>query len=256
MGWSLSGPKTTIRWSKRRVFGRNDFPEEGGLSRKHFEVIDRKGRIYVQDLNSRNGTFIYGQRVKPGEAIEIQPGDSVKVGETKFTLAAVEDFAPIWVDFGLFAIAAAITLAEPSSAWGASLGLLGLAMTISVLLIAFVAAAMASNLLFIRALGKFWDTKTYALHAATVLAGALALNQAFMGYASKDLGLGEAVTQAKIEYFCLAKFNYPRCTRLVGECAECVLQIESWKREMMLEKIKQAKASQSPARVPAAKSPK
>jgi hypothetical protein len=238
MGWSLNGPKTTVRWSKRKIFGREDFPEEGQLSRKHFEVVERKGRVYVQDLSSRNGTFIYGQQVKTGEAIEIQPGDSIKVGDSSFTLHAVEDFAPIGVDLGLFAILTLIAFSNPNYAWGAAIGLTGSLVVLCLLLTSFVTVAMTSNFIIIRVLGKFWNKKTYSVHAAAVFAFTLVLHLILITHAEQSWETADTFNQSKIEYFCMTRFNEPRCIKLMKRFPSAAAQLDKWKLDLIAEKFK------------------
>lgn len=250
MGWSLSGPKTTVRWAKRKVFGRDDFPEEGQLSRKHFEVVERKGRVYVQDLSSRNGTFIYGQQVKVGEAIEIQPGDSIKVGETNFTLKPVEDFAPIWVEIGIFTLMALIALRDPYNGWGPEVGWMGSAVVLSLLLVSFVAVATASNFVILRLLKKFWNKKTYAAHGIAIFLMTIFVNQFLTVLADTQFGIGADLRQSRIEYYCMTDFRGNRCAYLSKKYPQAVEQIDKWKRDLMAEKMKAYEASR--ARLPAA----
>lgn len=238
MAWSLSSGKTSVLWRKRRVFGREDFPQEAALSRKHFEVIEQKGRVFVQDLKSTNGTFIYGQKVKVGEAIEIQVGDTIKVGDTKFTLSAVEDFAPMWIDAGIFLLALVLAFAEPSYAWGMSVGVMGWLLIASVLLISFVTVAAVSNFIMVRLLKKFWTKKTYAIHAGVVLVASLTLHALAMMYADHHWKVGDTIVESKIEYFCMKSFNQDMCVKHVNLCPDCAKQIDRWKRDLIAEKLK------------------
>jgi predicted component of type VI protein secretion system len=61
------------------------------ISRRHAVVIiDTKNKVYLQDLGSRNGTFIKGkeQQLDTEEKIELKDGDEFIVGEVlmKFSL--------------------------------------------------------------------------------------------------------------------------------------------------------------------------
>lgn len=253
MAWSLKTSKKSIVWRKRRIFGREDFPDEPAFSRKHFEVIDQNGRVFVQDLKSTNGTFIYGQKVKVGEAIEIQLGDKVKVGETAFELKAAEDFAPVWIDLALFVPLMVATFAEPSYAWGRSVGVMGFLLITALLLISFVTVASASNFIMVRILNKLWTKKTYGFHAAAVLVLTLILHYLLLGYADRHWKVGDDFIQAKIEYFCVDNFNQPMCVKHVNICESCTMQLEKWKRDLVVEKLKAFRAPSKPeARQPAA----
>jgi len=47
------------------------------VSRRHASIRFEGGRYYLQDMNSRNGTFVNGQRIT---ACEIRPGDQISLG--------------------------------------------------------------------------------------------------------------------------------------------------------------------------------
>ncbi|HEY3324052.1 MAG TPA: FHA domain-containing serine/threonine-protein kinase [Planctomycetota bacterium] len=52
-------------------------------SRQHFRVTRRLGRFYLEDLNSHNGTFVNGERIK-GEVL-LKAGSTIRAGETLFS---------------------------------------------------------------------------------------------------------------------------------------------------------------------------
>ncbi|MBL8160589.1 MAG: FHA domain-containing protein [Anaerolineae bacterium] len=56
------------------------------ISRQHARFALRDGRVYVTDLNSRNGTFLNGQRLPANLDYEWQPGDSLRLTDTQFEL--------------------------------------------------------------------------------------------------------------------------------------------------------------------------
>ncbi|HKE37203.1 MAG TPA: FHA domain-containing protein [Candidatus Baltobacteraceae bacterium] len=58
------------------------------VSRQHACFQSRNGVVYVDDLQSRNGTFLNGKRVT--EAIEVREGDAVDVGTTRMMVRTVE----------------------------------------------------------------------------------------------------------------------------------------------------------------------
>ncbi len=55
---------------------------EHAISRFHCELIRRNGHIYVQDLNSSNGTRLNGERLKPGTPELLRKGSRIKLAET------------------------------------------------------------------------------------------------------------------------------------------------------------------------------
>ena len=54
------------------------------VSRTHAEVIDRSGRFYINDLGSRNFTYINGRIVEARIETEIRDGDLLKLANEEF----------------------------------------------------------------------------------------------------------------------------------------------------------------------------
>lgn len=54
------------------------------ISRMHAKIVRQSGKYYLQDLNSTNGSFHNGLRLKPNERVEISPGDEIGFGRLKF----------------------------------------------------------------------------------------------------------------------------------------------------------------------------
>jgi pSer/pThr/pTyr-binding forkhead associated (FHA) protein len=59
-------------------------PQSDAVSRKHCVIITTENEVVVRDLNSRNGTFVNGERV--GEESVLLTGDSLRVGPLEFEL--------------------------------------------------------------------------------------------------------------------------------------------------------------------------
>ncbi len=55
---------------------------EHAISRFHCELIKRGGQVYVQDLNSSNGTRLNGERLKPGTPELLRKGSRIQLAET------------------------------------------------------------------------------------------------------------------------------------------------------------------------------
>jgi two-component system, NtrC family, response regulator AtoC len=56
---------------------------EGQASRMHARLrIQPSGKITVEDLGSRNGTFVSGERIPPGKQVVVQPGEAITIGFT------------------------------------------------------------------------------------------------------------------------------------------------------------------------------
>jgi hypothetical protein len=57
------------------------------VSRVHARFETRNGIVYVDDLDSSNGTFLNGRPV--GESIEVREGDRVDIGTTRLLVTEV-----------------------------------------------------------------------------------------------------------------------------------------------------------------------
>ena len=57
-------------------------------SSHHAEIRPDGSSYSVVDLNSTNGTFVNEQRLNPGASRLLQPGDTIRIGDTKFSFEA------------------------------------------------------------------------------------------------------------------------------------------------------------------------
>ncbi len=57
---------------------------DGGVSRRHAELIWRDDWIDVIDLGSTNGTKVNGNELTPGEAVHVKVGDVVSFGDVRY----------------------------------------------------------------------------------------------------------------------------------------------------------------------------
>lgn len=62
---------------------------ENGVSRMHAIIQAQKGKIFLQDTNSSNGTFINSIRISPGINHPLQYGDIISFGKLKFQLVFI-----------------------------------------------------------------------------------------------------------------------------------------------------------------------
>ena len=56
------------------------------VSRKHLKISRKGERIFIKDLNSRNGTFVNGEPIHPGLEVELPEGIPVVIGMTVLCL--------------------------------------------------------------------------------------------------------------------------------------------------------------------------
>ncbi|MEM1226572.1 MAG: FHA domain-containing protein [Planctomycetota bacterium] len=75
---------------ERFMIGRSEScqlrPKSESVSRKHCILAIHDGRVLLQDLKSRNGTFINDKRLPPDKAKVLKSGDMLRVGKLKFEL--------------------------------------------------------------------------------------------------------------------------------------------------------------------------
>jgi serine/threonine protein kinase len=90
----LAGKVVTLKEGKSLLVGRGRNVDikvkDPSLSRKHCEILLEKGRIKVVDLESSNGTFVNGERVK--EQL-LYDGDRIDIGRS---LIVIEPPSGLW----------------------------------------------------------------------------------------------------------------------------------------------------------------
>jgi pSer/pThr/pTyr-binding forkhead associated (FHA) protein len=94
--------------------------DDSELSRRHAVVRPAAGGFEIEDLGSRNGTFVNGQKVEG--PMRLSGGDSIKIGQTVLALEGVARAAETAVSprpAAVAAAAAAPSTAAPSEPFGA-----------------------------------------------------------------------------------------------------------------------------------------
>ncbi|MHB8441208.1 MAG: FHA domain-containing protein [Candidatus Tyrphobacter sp.] len=61
--------------------------DDPDASRHHARLEAENGIVYVTDLESANGTFLNGRRLR--QAIEVRPGDRIDVGTTRLVVKEI-----------------------------------------------------------------------------------------------------------------------------------------------------------------------
>jgi len=59
-------------------------PKSESVSRKHCILVQKDGRLLIQDLKSRNGTFLNEKRLPSDRASVVTPGDQLRIGKLSF----------------------------------------------------------------------------------------------------------------------------------------------------------------------------
>ena len=58
--------------------------DNGSIGREHARLTVRNGATYIQDLNSRNGTFVNDVKLRPNEEVELKNGSRITLADEKF----------------------------------------------------------------------------------------------------------------------------------------------------------------------------
>lgn len=56
-----------------------------GVSRIHARIFEESGNLFLQDMNSKNGTFKNGLELGVNETVEINPGDEITFADVSYT---------------------------------------------------------------------------------------------------------------------------------------------------------------------------
>ncbi len=86
----VNTPENAVFLSEKKVLiGRSQECDimiiDPSVSTNHCIIFQKKGRFFVKDLNSRNGTFI---NERPVGMAEVKDGDILRIGEKKFIFKA------------------------------------------------------------------------------------------------------------------------------------------------------------------------
>jgi DNA-binding winged helix-turn-helix (wHTH) protein len=94
--WLVSGSARTALTKGANVIGRDpnasvwlDLP---GVSRQHARVVVAGGHVTIVDLDSKNGTYVRGERIQ--SEVAVADGDEIRIGPAAFTLRVLSVAAP------------------------------------------------------------------------------------------------------------------------------------------------------------------
>ena len=60
--------------------------KDASVSRKHVKILLKGKKVFIEDLNSVNGTSVDGAPINPGKEIEIKAGTPVSIGNVYFSI--------------------------------------------------------------------------------------------------------------------------------------------------------------------------
>ncbi|MBQ7840548.1 MAG: FHA domain-containing protein [Lachnospiraceae bacterium] len=66
---------------------------DSSISRMHARFESGPGGIYLQDLNSKNGTAVNGEKLSPNESVPLKEGDVIQFGRERFRYGFVDSKA-------------------------------------------------------------------------------------------------------------------------------------------------------------------
>lgn len=77
--------------SRGLLFGRSPdcdvVVENQSVSSRHFRILKgRTGKYFVEDLHSKNGTFLNGARLSPGERVALNLNDTIRIPGARFLI--------------------------------------------------------------------------------------------------------------------------------------------------------------------------
>lgn len=72
------------------VIGRNEKVDinirDNMISRYHAEIIYKKNGVFIKDCNSRNHTYVGGEKIQAGEFVKIDKESIIQIGQTIFQI--------------------------------------------------------------------------------------------------------------------------------------------------------------------------
>ncbi|MBO7127596.1 FHA domain-containing protein [bacterium] len=96
-----SGGEFSIREGQKLSIGRDISSDvaivDSKVSRNHASITARDGKLFIEDHNSTNGTYVNGEKLSPSTATELKIGSNFSVGDSTILVgdgAAPDENAP------------------------------------------------------------------------------------------------------------------------------------------------------------------
>ncbi len=74
----------------RGIFPDLDLTADGGIekgvSRRHARIIQKGGKVFIEDVGSANGTFLNDQRLMPYLPYPLRDGDRIRIGQLELEI--------------------------------------------------------------------------------------------------------------------------------------------------------------------------
>ncbi len=89
-----SGGEFSIREGQKLSIGRDISSDvaivDSKVSRNHASITTRGGKLFIEDHNSTNGTYVNGEKLSPATETEIRPGSKFLVGDSVILVGGEE----------------------------------------------------------------------------------------------------------------------------------------------------------------------
>jgi pSer/pThr/pTyr-binding forkhead associated (FHA) protein len=90
-----SGGEFSVRDGQKLSIGRDISSDvaivDSKVSRHHAVIIGRDGKVFIEDNNSTNGTYVNGEKINPGTPCELKEGMEFSIGDSTAVLGAAKD---------------------------------------------------------------------------------------------------------------------------------------------------------------------
>lgn len=100
---AIQGEVRVIQYEGQKLLSRHTVPKSGllfgrsgdctvvvenqSVSARHFRILKgRTGKYFIEDLHSKNGTFLNGTRLSPGQRTELRLNDTIRVPGARFLI--------------------------------------------------------------------------------------------------------------------------------------------------------------------------
>lgn len=76
--------KDTFLMGKERVRVDYCITANPAVSRTHAKLTRKDGKLYIEDMNATNGTYVNGERIRPGNPVPLEVGDRFRLADEEF----------------------------------------------------------------------------------------------------------------------------------------------------------------------------
>jgi hypothetical protein len=72
--------------------------EDGSVSNRHLKMVRVGRKLFVEDLRSTNGTRVNGRRMDPGQSVEVEEGDLIRLGRSLIRIDVIPERSGDYAD--------------------------------------------------------------------------------------------------------------------------------------------------------------